>query len=166
VDDRRSTLVEQLTDPVADSVRGHLTRWPTASLRRTLSPRPNRSHDPLGSIPAAQIKGSRPSLATYDGRGIAQEPGPSYRRVMMPIEQLVTEVRRRAISTDPVDQLSAALAVAAATRAQTEMLVALHVHQARAAGRTWSEIGQRVGLHPNAARYVFGRPPPVGWPEL
>jgi ATP-dependent Clp protease ATP-binding subunit ClpA len=73
----------------------------------------------------------------------------------MPFEQLVSQIDQIAASNDPVDRVEAAVAVAASVRGHADALIDHAVSQARAAGRSWTEIGARLGVSKQAARKRF-----------
>ena len=84
-------------------------------------------------------------------------------------EQLLAQVDRTAASGDPLDRVAAALAVAATVSGHADALVDNVVTQARAAGRSWTEIGARLGVSKQAARKRFSdltAPTPVLPPEV
>ncbi|MGN6794374.1 MAG: Clp protease N-terminal domain-containing protein [Streptosporangiaceae bacterium] len=70
---------------------------------------------------------------------------------------LISEVRRRAVGS-PLDQIEAALAVSDELQSGADQLVGQFVTQARQAGCSWTEIGQRLGVSKQAARQRFARP--------
>ena len=70
-------------------------------------------------------------------------------------EQLVAEVDRLAASADPLDRVDAAITVAETVSGHADALVDRVVAQARAAGRSWTEIGARLGVSKQAARKRF-----------
>jgi ATP-dependent Clp protease ATP-binding subunit ClpA len=70
---------------------------------------------------------------------------------------LSSEVRRRAAGL-PLDQIEAALAVSDELQSGADQLVGHFVTQARQAGCSWTEIGQRLGVSKQAARQRFARP--------
>lgn len=75
----------------------------------------------------------------------------------MDLPALVTEVRRRAAGS-PLDEIEAALAVSDELQSGADELVGHFVTQARHAGFSWTEIGQRLGVSKQAARQRFIRP--------
>src|SRR5690242_5546985 len=87
-------------------------------------------------------------------------------------EHLITQVNRIAASDDPLDRVDAALAVASTIHGQADVLVDHVVAEARAAGRSWTEIGTRLGVSKQAARKRFAdepgavAPTPVLPPEV
>jgi hypothetical protein len=70
-------------------------------------------------------------------------------------EQLLGQVDRTAASGDPLDRVDAAVTVAATARNQADALVDRVVAQAREVGRSWTEIGARLGVSKQAARKRF-----------
>ncbi len=70
---------------------------------------------------------------------------------------LIAEVRRRAAGS-PLDEIEAALAVSDELQAGADDLVGHFVTQARHAGCSWTEIGQRLGVSKQAARQRFTAP--------
>jgi ATP-dependent Clp protease ATP-binding subunit ClpA len=72
----------------------------------------------------------------------------------MDLPALISDVRRRAVGS-PLDQIEAALAVSDELQAQADDLVGDFVTQARRAGCSWTEIGQRLGVSKQAARQRF-----------
>jgi hypothetical protein len=70
---------------------------------------------------------------------------------------LITEVGRRAAGS-PLDEIEAALAVSDELQSGADELVGHFVTQARHAGCSWTEIGQRLGVSKQAARQRFVRP--------
>jgi len=86
-------------------------------------------------------------------------------------EQLVAQVDQIAASADPLDRVDAAVTVAATMSGQVDALVDHVVAQARGAGRSWTEIGARLGVSKQAARKRFTdttgpTPTPVLPPEV
>lgn len=73
------------------------------------------------------------------------------------LQALITEVRRRA-SGSPLDEIEAALAVSDELQSGADELVGHYVTQARHAGCSWTEIGERLGVSKQAARQRFVRP--------
>lgn len=69
--------------------------------------------------------------------------------------QLIGRVDATMASGDPLDRIDAALTVAAALAADGDALVDHYVTQARAAGRSWTDIGDRIGVSRQAARKRF-----------
>ncbi len=80
---------------------------------------------------------------------------------------LIAEVRRR-VAGSPLDEIEAALAVSDELQAGADDLVGHFVTQARHAGCSWTEIGQRLGVSKQAARQRFTGPVagPGELPEL
>lgn len=68
---------------------------------------------------------------------------------------LISQVDQSAASDDPLDRIDAALVIAGTIHGQADALVDHVVGQARAAGRSWTEIGTRVGISKQAARKRF-----------
>ena len=86
-------------------------------------------------------------------------------------EQLVGRVDQLAASDDPLDRLDAALAVTRTLSGQADALIDHVINQARTAGRSWTEIGARLGVSKQAARKRFAdltrsAPTPVLPPEV
>ena len=84
-------------------------------------------------------------------------------------DQLVAHVDHVAASDDPLDRLDAAMTVAATLTSHADTLVDHVVAQTRAAGRSWTEIGARLGVTKQAARKRFTDPAaltPVLPPEV
>src|SRR5579859_7277388 len=71
------------------------------------------------------------------------------------VEQLVGQVDQIAASDDPLDRVDAAVIVAARMSGHVDAVVDHVVAQARAAGRSWTEIGARLGVSKQAARKRF-----------
>jgi ATP-dependent Clp protease ATP-binding subunit ClpA len=80
-----------------------------------------------------------------------------------PFEQLVAQVDQIATSGDPLDRVDAAVIVATTLNGHADTLVDHAVSQARAAGRSWTEIGARLGVSKQAARKRFVDPV-ASWP--
>jgi hypothetical protein len=74
------------------------------------------------------------------------------------LERLVAQVDQRATSDDPLDRVDAALVVAGTLAGQADALIDRVVAEARAAGRSWTEIGERLGVSKQAARKRFIAP--------
>jgi ATP-dependent Clp protease ATP-binding subunit ClpA len=77
---------------------------------------------------------------------------------------LTTHVAAHAVSDDSLDRLDTALALAARLDHDAEALVDHFVTAARTAGRSWTDIGTRLGVSRQAARQRFtdpARPAPV-----
>ncbi len=70
-------------------------------------------------------------------------------------EQLVVQVDQITASDDPLDRVDAGGIVAATLAGHADSLVDHLVAQARAAGRSWTEIGARLGVSKQAARKRF-----------
>jgi Clp amino terminal domain, pathogenicity island component/ClpX C4-type zinc finger len=85
----------------------------------------------------------------------------SFERLVGLVDQMVT-------GDDPLDRVDAAVTVAGSLSGQADSLVDLAVARARAAGRSWTEIGARLGVSKQAARKRFtdGGPAPVLPPEV
>jgi len=79
---------------------------------------------------------------------------------------LAGAVRQRA-SGDPLDRIEAALSVGDEFASGADELIGTFVAEARAAGCSWTEIGQRIGVSKQAARQRFVLRPaaPVGGHE-
>src|SRR5439155_7710160 len=101
----------------------------------------------------------------------------AYRQLMVvdmdgvSFEQLVAQVDRIAAGSDPLDRVEAAVSVAATLAGHADALVDHMVAGARAAGRSWTEIGARLGVSKQAARKRFtdttaASPSPVLPPEV
>ncbi len=85
------------------------------------------------------------------------------------VEHLVAQVDRFAVSGDPLGRVDAAVRVTATVGDQADALVDHVVAQARESGRSWTEIGARLGVSKQAARKRFtetGAPAPVLPPEV
>ena len=65
---------------------------------------------------------------------------------------------RRAAQGDELDRVEAALAIGAELVATTDTLIGEFVSEAREAGRSWTEIGARMGVSKQAARQRFASP--------
>src|SRR5712691_2175465 len=77
------------------------------------------------------------------------------------VPALADEVRGRA-QDSPLDRVEAALAVGEELTSGADVLIGQFVDEARRAGCSWTEIGQRIGVSKQAARQRFAqRPPPV-----
>lgn len=80
---------------------------------------------------------------------------------------LVQEVGRRA-GDAPLDRLEAALALNEELASAADELIGHFVTEARQAGRSWTQIGERMGVSKQAARQrftVLPGPAPLGSPE-
>lgn len=78
--------------------------------------------------------------------------------------ELTARVTAEAASEDSLDQLDAALATAADLISDADAVVDAFVARARRGGRSWTEIGVRLGVSKQAARKRFGEldpPTPV-----
>jgi hypothetical protein len=69
--------------------------------------------------------------------------------------ELIASVDRVAVSSDPLDRVDAAVTIAATLTGQADSLTDHVVAQARTAGRSWTEIGARLGVSKQAARKRF-----------
>src|SRR5262249_58971861 len=94
---------------------------------------------------------------------------------------LIESVHRGTDSDEPLALLDTAVAVAAAAGEAADGMVDHFVGAARAAGLSWTAIGERLGVSKQAARQRFsarlgegdGRdggglpvgPPPAAWPD-
>lgn len=76
--------------------------------------------------------------------------------------ELIEHVQQRSGETDPLALLSTAVTVAAETGAAADALVEHHVGAARAAGMSWTLIGERLGVSKQAARQRFALRLPNG----
>jgi len=77
-------------------------------------------------------------------------------------EALADAVRERAPG-EPLDRVEAALVVSQELASGADELIGQFVAEARRAGCSWTEIGQRIGVSKQAARQRFApRPPAVG----
>ena len=76
---------------------------------------------------------------------------------MVNVAALADAVRRRAPGA-PLDRLEAALAVSEELTSGADELIGLFVTEARGAGCSWTEIGQRIGVSKQAARQRFAPP--------
>jgi len=65
-------------------------------------------------------------------------------------------------SSAPLDRIEAALAIGEDLTSGADQLIGLFVAEARAAGCSWTEIGQRIGVSKQAARQRFAQPMRVG----
>jgi ATP-dependent Clp protease ATP-binding subunit ClpA len=77
------------------------------------------------------------------------------------VPALADEVRRRA-QDSPLDRVEAALAVGAELISGADVLIGQFVDEARRAGCSWTEIGQRIGVSKQAARQRFAPRPQPG----
>jgi ATP-dependent Clp protease ATP-binding subunit ClpA len=71
--------------------------------------------------------------------------------------ELADAVRQQAPGA-PLDQIEAALAVSEELASCADELIGQFVEEARRAGCSWTEIGQRIGVSKQAARQRFGEP--------
>lgn len=69
-------------------------------------------------------------------------------------------VRERAPG-EPLERIEAALAVSEELTSGADELIGQFVAEARAAGCSWTEIGQRIGVSKQAARQRFAQRPPA-----
>jgi ATP-dependent Clp protease ATP-binding subunit ClpA len=76
------------------------------------------------------------------------------------VSALADAVRRRA-GGSPLDRVEAALAVGEELTSGADELIGLFVEEARRAGCSWTEIGQRIGVSKQAARQRFAQRPGV-----
>jgi hypothetical protein len=74
------------------------------------------------------------------------------------LDALTTHIVARVASDDSLDRLDAAIAVAAHLDHQADALVDYFVAAARVAGRSWTDIGGRLGVSKQAARKRFPAP--------
>src|SRR5882724_9954428 len=77
------------------------------------------------------------------------------------LDQLTADVRATATGDEPLDRLDAAITIAASLAHHADDLVDLFVGEARAAGRSWTDIGARLGVSKQAARQRFADPGPT-----
>ena len=75
----------------------------------------------------------------------------------MSVAKLVDAVRQQAPGT-PLDRVEAALMVSEELASRADELIGQFVEEARRAGCSWTEIGQRIGVSKQAARQRFGDP--------
>jgi ClpX C4-type zinc finger/Clp amino terminal domain, pathogenicity island component len=81
------------------------------------------------------------------------------------IAELAGAVRQRAPAS-PLDRVEAALAVSEELTSRADELINQFVEEARQAGCSWTDIGQRIGVSKQAARERFGdllRRAPQSW---
>jgi hypothetical protein len=81
------------------------------------------------------------------------------------IAELADVVRQQAPAA-PLDRVEAALAVSEELASSADELIGQFVEEARQAGCSWTEIGQRIGVSKQAARQRFGdlrRHAPQSW---
>jgi hypothetical protein len=81
------------------------------------------------------------------------------------VAELVDAVRQQAPGA-PLDRVEAALMVSEELALCADDLIGQFVTEARQAGCSWTEIGQRIGVSKQAARQRFGDPPrraPKAW---
>jgi len=77
------------------------------------------------------------------------------------VPALADEVRGRA-QDSPLDRVEAALAVGEELTSGADVLIGQFVDEARRAGCSWTEIGQRIGVSKQAARQRFVQRPQPG----
>jgi hypothetical protein len=77
------------------------------------------------------------------------------------VAALADAVRRRAPGA-PLDRIETALAVSEELISGADELIGRFVAEARHAGCSWTEIGQRIGVSKQAARQRFAQPPVAG----
>src|SRR4051794_24402126 len=77
------------------------------------------------------------------------------------VDTLTTHIVASAASDDSLDRLDAAIAMAAQLDQQADALVDHFVAAARSAGRSWTDIGVRLGISKQAARKRFPALGPV-----
>jgi hypothetical protein len=75
------------------------------------------------------------------------------------VAKLVDAVRQQAPGA-PLDRVEAALTVSEDLASRADELIGQFVEEARRAGCSWTEIGQRIGVSKQAARQRFGDPRP------
>lgn len=75
------------------------------------------------------------------------------------IDALANAVRERAAG-EPLDRIEAAMAVSEDLASGADDLIGQFVAEARQAGRSWTEIGQRIGVSKQAARQRFAQARP------
>lgn len=75
------------------------------------------------------------------------------------VAELVDAVRQQAPGA-PLDRVEAALTVSEELASCADELIGQFVEEARRAGCSWTEIGQRIGVSKQAARQRFGDPRP------
>jgi ClpX C4-type zinc finger protein/ClpA/ClpB-like protein len=81
------------------------------------------------------------------------------------VAELVEAVRQQAPGA-PLDRVGAALTVSEELASRADELIGQFVEEARQAGCSWTEIGQRIGVSKQAARQRFGdlrRRAPQSW---
>ncbi len=76
------------------------------------------------------------------------------------VAELVDAVRQQAPGA-PLDRVEAALTVSEELALCADELIGQFVEEARRAGCSWTEIGQRIGVSKQAARQRFGDPRPI-----
>jgi ClpX C4-type zinc finger protein/ClpA/ClpB-like protein len=75
----------------------------------------------------------------------------------------LTETVRQRAAGSPLDRVEAALALGEELTAGADELIGLFVDEARFAGCSWTEIGERIGVSKQAARQRFAQPPRPGF---
>jgi hypothetical protein len=85
----------------------------------------------------------------------------------LPLNEAIAWAERRAPSAEPLDQLTAAVAVAEELRDLSEDLIGHFVARARQADSSWAGIGEAFGISRQAAHERFAQtgPVPAAWPE-
>src|ERR671916_121352 len=71
------------------------------------------------------------------------------------LDDLIADVTAHAAAADSLDRLDAAIALAARLDQQADALVDHFVTAARGDGRSWTQIGVRIGISKQAARKRF-----------
>jgi len=74
----------------------------------------------------------------------------------------LTEAVRQRVAGSPLDRVEAALAVGEELTSGADELIGRFVGEARSAGCSWTEIGERIGVSKQAARQRFAQPPRPG----
>ncbi|GIH23692.1 hypothetical protein Aph01nite_20020 [Acrocarpospora phusangensis] len=77
---------------------------------------------------------------------------------MEPAELLAKARARAANPSDPLETLAAASDLSQELSRSADALLDLAVHDARAAGTSWTAIGDRLGVSKQAARKRFAKP--------
>lgn len=107
-------------------------------------------------MPLVQDEGAR---IKDDNLGLT--PYPRQRYVVdveaVRVAELVDAVRQQAPGA-PLDRVAAALTVSEELALRADELIGQFVKEARRAGCSWTEIGQRIGVSKQAARQRFGEP--------
>lgn len=85
----------------------------------------------------------------------------------LPLSEAITWTEHRTPSSEPLDQLAAAVALAEELRGTTDELIGHFVARARDAGASWTDIGGAFGISRQAAheRFAPSAPRPTAWPE-